>query len=158
MKFTADNTDINESLLDGKDTFHTTQVPGWQRGQDKTKHLASLRPADRSTLVIPEALCSNIAGGQFLEDKSVPVFAEPIEQNWYTLFTPFLLASGIRSRNQCFRTQRREAGCKLKIYRSLPLWPSIQSRRLRWLGFRLSATGCATLLFKCRKSHFVCTG
>ena len=28
MQFTADNIDINDSLLDGKDTFHATQVPG----------------------------------------------------------------------------------------------------------------------------------
>ena len=59
MQFTADNVDINDSLLDGKDNFHATQVPGWQRGPDKTKNLASLRSADRTTLVIPEALCSN---------------------------------------------------------------------------------------------------
>ena len=59
MQFTADNIDINDSLLDGKDTFHATQVPGWQRSPDKTKHLASLRPAERTTLVIPEALCGN---------------------------------------------------------------------------------------------------
>ena len=59
MQFTADNIDINDSLLDGNDTFHVTQVPGWQKGPDKTKHLASLRPTDRTTLVIPEALCRN---------------------------------------------------------------------------------------------------
>ena len=59
MQFTADNIDIDDSLLGGKHTFHATQVPGRQRGPDKTKHLASLRPADRIALVIPEALCSN---------------------------------------------------------------------------------------------------
>ena len=59
MQFTADNIEINDSLLDGKNNFHATQVPGWQRDPDKTKNLASLRSADRTTLVIPEALCSN---------------------------------------------------------------------------------------------------
>ena len=29
MQFTANNIDINDSLLGGKDTFHATQVPGW---------------------------------------------------------------------------------------------------------------------------------
>ena len=58
MQFTADNIVINDSLLDGKNTFHATQVSGWQRGPEKTEHLASLRPANRTTLVIPEALCS----------------------------------------------------------------------------------------------------
>ena len=59
MQFTADNIDINDSLLNGKETFHATQVPSWQRGPDKTKNLARLGPAERTTLLIPEALCSN---------------------------------------------------------------------------------------------------
>ena len=59
IQFTANNIDINDSLLFGKDTFHATQVPGWQSGPNKTKHLASLRPADRTALVILEALYSN---------------------------------------------------------------------------------------------------
>ena len=31
--FTADNIDILDSSLDGKDTFHATQVAAWQRGR-----------------------------------------------------------------------------------------------------------------------------
>ena len=80
MQFTADNIDINDLLVDGKDTFHATQVPGWQRGPDKTKHLASLRSADRTTLAIPEVLCSNCRAAYIVKDKSIPVFTEPIEQ------------------------------------------------------------------------------
>ena len=119
MQFTANNIDVNDSLLGGKDTFHATQVPGWQRGPNKTKHLASLWPADRTALVIPEALFGNQRAANIVEDKSVPVFTEPIEQKWYTVFT---LLFGVRhSRNQWFRTQRRQAGRKLTIYRSLPL-------------------------------------
>ena len=86
MQFTANNIDINDSLLGRKDTFHTTQVPGWQRGPNKTKHLASLRPTDRTALLIPEALCSNCWAANIVEDKSVPVCTEPIEQKWYTVF------------------------------------------------------------------------
>ena len=48
MQLTANSIDINDSLLGGKDTFHETQEPGWQGGPNKTKHLASLRPADRT--------------------------------------------------------------------------------------------------------------
>ena len=59
MQLTANNIDINDSLLDRKDTFHATQVPGCQKDPNKTKHLASLRPADRTALVIPEALRGN---------------------------------------------------------------------------------------------------
>ena len=32
VHFTCDNIDINDQSLDGKDTFHVTQIAGWQRG------------------------------------------------------------------------------------------------------------------------------
>ena len=136
MQFTANTTDINDSLLGGKDTFHATQVPGSQRGPNKTKHLASLRPADRTCPCNSWGILQQLQAANIAEDKSVPVFTEPIEQKWYTVFY-FCLASGILSRNQCFRTQRRQAGRKLKMYWSLPFWHSIQTGRLRWLGFVL---------------------
>ena len=61
-----------------------------------------------------------LLAANIVEDKNVPVFTEPIEQKWYTVFI-LLFGVSIRSRNQCFRTQRRQAGRKLKIYWSLPL-------------------------------------
>ena len=136
MQLTANNIDINDSLLDRKDTFHATQVPGWQKDPNKTKHLASLRPADRTALVIPEALCSNCT--QIISWKTkVSRYLQNLLNRSGILFLYFRLASGILSRNQCFRTQRKQAGRKLKIYWSLPLWHSIQTQRLRWLGFIL---------------------
>lgn len=120
MQFTTDNIDINDSSLEGKDTFHATQVPGWQRGPDKTKHLASLRPADKTTLVIPEALCS-YCRQLILWKTKVSRYLQNLLNRSGVRFLYFCLASGILSRNQCFRTQRRQAGRKLKIYWSLPL-------------------------------------
>ena len=32
VHFTCDNIDINDSSLDGKNSFHATQVAAWQRG------------------------------------------------------------------------------------------------------------------------------
>ena len=32
VHFSADNIDINEHTLDGKQTFHATQIAAWQRG------------------------------------------------------------------------------------------------------------------------------
>ena len=55
--FTADNIDINDASLDGKNTFHATQVAAWQRGLEKKAHLTSLRPSDKTTLATPEAVC-----------------------------------------------------------------------------------------------------
>ena len=119
MQFTANNIGINNSSLDGKDTFHATQVPGWQRGPNKTEHLATLRPADRTALVIPEALCSNWR--QLISKKTkVSRYLQNLLNRSGIPFLYFCVASGILSRNQCFRTQRRQAGRKLKIYWSLP--------------------------------------
>ena len=134
MQFTANNIDINDSLLGGKDTFQATQVLGYQRGPNKTKHLASLRPADRTALVIPE-ICSNCS--QLISWKTkVSRYLQNLNRSGI-LFLYFCLASGIVSRNQCFRAQRRQTVRKLEIYWSLPLWHSIQTRRLRWLSFIL---------------------
>ena len=99
MQFTANNIDMNEN---------------------ETKHLASLRPADRTALVIPEALCRNCR--QLISWKTkVSRYLQNLLNRSGILFLYFCLASGILSRSQCFRTQRRQAGRKLKIYWSLPL-------------------------------------
>ena len=156
MQFTANNIDINDSLLGGKDTFHATQVPGWQRGPNKTKHLASLRPADRTALVIPELSCSNCR--QLISWKTkVSGYSQKLLNRSGILFLYFCLASGILSRNQCFRAQRRQAGCKLEIYWSLPLWHQFKLGGFVGLVSFWCTTGCATL-GKCWRSHFVSTG
>ena len=94
MQFTANNIDINDSLLGGKDTSHATQVPGWQRGPNKTKHLASLWPADRTALVIPEALCSNYT--QIISWKTkVSRYLQNLLNRSGILFLHFCLVSGI---------------------------------------------------------------
>ena len=59
MQFTANNIDINDSLLGGKELSTQHRYLVGKEAQIKQKHLASLRPADRTALVIPEALCSN---------------------------------------------------------------------------------------------------
>ena len=82
--FTADNIDINDTSLDGKNTFHATQVAAWQRGPEKTAHLTSLRPTDKTTLPTPEAM-QQLHAVDFEEGKSDPVFAEVVELEWYTV-------------------------------------------------------------------------
>ena len=57
MHFTADNIDILDSSLDGKDTFHATQVATWQRGPPAdTSILKDIRPSQHETLHVPDAL------------------------------------------------------------------------------------------------------
>lgn len=40
--FTADNIDVNDSTLDGKNTFHATQVAAWERGTAPDAKLSEL--------------------------------------------------------------------------------------------------------------------
>jgi hypothetical protein len=54
--YTAVNIDINDSTLDGKNTFHATQVAAWQRGPAPDAQLSQLKPSSNVTLKIPEAM------------------------------------------------------------------------------------------------------
>ena len=83
LRFTTDNIDIKDSSLGGKNSFHATQVVAWQRGPQKTARLASLRPVDKTNLVIPEAL---YAAADLVEGNRVPVFTEPVTLTWDTFF------------------------------------------------------------------------
>jgi hypothetical protein len=53
--FTADNIDINDSTLDGKNTFHATQMAAWQRGIGNGLQLDKLLPSSivGNTRLIP---------------------------------------------------------------------------------------------------------
>ena len=54
--FTADNIDINDSSVDGKNTFHATQVAAWQRGPKTAAHMSNLRPSVITSLDIPDGM------------------------------------------------------------------------------------------------------
>jgi hypothetical protein len=50
------NVDINEATLDGKGTFHATQVAACQRGLPKTNLLEGIKFSNTGTLHIPVAM------------------------------------------------------------------------------------------------------
>lgn len=52
----TDNMDINEATLDGKRTFHATQVAAWQRGPPKNNRLEGIKFSNIGTLHIPVAM------------------------------------------------------------------------------------------------------
>ena len=56
LHFTADNIDILDETLDGKNTFHATQMAVWQRGTPQDVTLKELKPASRHTMTVPDAL------------------------------------------------------------------------------------------------------
>ena len=56
VHFSTDNVDINEYTLDGKGTFHATQVAAWQRGPPEGNLLAGVDISKKETFHIPEAM------------------------------------------------------------------------------------------------------
>ena len=56
VHFSADNIDINDGTLDGKDTFHATQIAAWQREPAPDNLLADIKPSKHTTLKVPEAM------------------------------------------------------------------------------------------------------
>ena len=158
MQFTANNIDINHSLLGGKDTFHASQVPGWQRGPNETKHLASLKPADRTALVIPEALCSNcrqlIYRGR---QKCSGIYRTYWTEVLYCFYT-FVWRQAYFPETSASEPKGDRLGAS---WRSTgPCLYDTQFKLGRFFGLVSfwCTTGWATLLGKCRRSHFVCTG
>lgn len=53
-QFTADNIDINDGTLDGKNTVHATQMAAWQRGLAQDVLLNEITPSSK-TISVPEA-------------------------------------------------------------------------------------------------------
>ena len=56
VHFSTDNVDINEATVDGKGTFHATQVAAWQRGPPKSNLLEDIKFSHTGTLHIPDAM------------------------------------------------------------------------------------------------------
>ncbi len=82
--YTADNIDINDSTLDGKNTFHATQVAAWQRGPAPDAQLSQLKPWSNVTLKIPEVM-EKLIPASISEGKTYPVFSECVDIAWYTV-------------------------------------------------------------------------
>jgi len=47
LHFTCDNIDINDSSLDGMNSFHATQVAAWQHGPSLDMGLQNLKPVKK---------------------------------------------------------------------------------------------------------------
>lgn len=80
VHFSADNIDILDETIDGKNTFHATQIAAWQRGQESVSLLSSLKPSKRRTLEVPESM-DRIE--QTEVKTSEPVFLKAIETRWF---------------------------------------------------------------------------
>ena len=77
--FTADNIDINDSTLDGKDTFHATQVAALQRGPEEMIVFATVNASSSERkLNVPEVM-NTLIPVHVIEGKSEPRFKQQVE-------------------------------------------------------------------------------
>ena len=83
VHLSTDNIDIRDASLDGKETFHATQVTAWQRGPPSdTDTLKKLKPSEK-TLFVPEVLTTTIPPGKVVGSPE-PKFKSDVEIHWFT--------------------------------------------------------------------------
>ena len=81
VHFSGDNIDINDATLDGKNTFHATQLAAWQRGPSADSDLRRIQPSKTSTLDVPTAV-EKIHERYLNKDTLTPHFGE-VETSWF---------------------------------------------------------------------------
>lgn len=74
--------DINDSSFDGKNSFHATQVAGWQRGPEADMGLNDLHPSTKTTLQVPE-LMEQLSPAAVVIGKKEPGSIIQTKQEWY---------------------------------------------------------------------------
>ena len=83
IHYTADNIDILDESLDGKNTFHATQMAAWQRGQDSDSTLQVLGPSTRhTTLIVPDVL-ETLLPVNINSATSEPVLTSHVDKAWF---------------------------------------------------------------------------
>lgn len=81
--FTADNIDINDNTLDGKNTFHATQVAAWQRGPEDKSSFESIHAKKSDTSLTVPVEINQIKPANIIEGKSKPVFRNPVSLDMF---------------------------------------------------------------------------
>ena len=81
LHFSTEYIDINDSSLDGKETFYATQVAASQRGPPPCDPLAEITFSKRETLHVPDAMNTIIPAHRVGEAK--PVFDHSIQEKWF---------------------------------------------------------------------------
>lgn len=79
--FTCDNIGINDSTLDGKNTFHATQMAGWQRGPEGDMMMKDLKPSKTESLQVPKGM-EMLFPARVIEGKACPKSTENTKKEW----------------------------------------------------------------------------
>ena len=77
VDFAADNVDILGEKLNGKNTFHATQIAAWQKGAESNLTLENLKPSTKHSLSVPES------NDTVAVKRSSPVFPGAVRKEWF---------------------------------------------------------------------------
>lgn len=81
VHFSADNIDINDGTLDGKNTFHATQMAAWQRGPAKGNILDNIEASKSATLQVPDVM-DKVCEVHFRRGSAEPKFGD-VNLQWF---------------------------------------------------------------------------
>ena len=81
IHFSADNIDILDETMDGKNTFHATQIAAWQRGSDNVLLLDGVGPSKKRILDVPE-LMDKVDPINIIRT-SILVFMREVKTTWF---------------------------------------------------------------------------
>ena len=83
VQFSCDNFDIIEETLDGKGTFHVTQMAAFQRGPERnTVQVPTVIGNDRSLKNMPEEM-TELVLANVPAKRPKPMFSKPVTSEWF---------------------------------------------------------------------------
>jgi hypothetical protein len=82
VHFTCDNIDINDSSLDGKQSFHATQVAAWQRGPEADIGMQHLKPSQQESIQVPEVM-EQLFPAKVIQGKAEPTLTTDTQKDWF---------------------------------------------------------------------------
>ena len=83
VHFTCDNIDINDTSFDGKNSFHATQVAGWQRGPEADMGLQTMKPSTNTSLQVPDIM-EELCPAAITEGRADPKGTQGTEREWFS--------------------------------------------------------------------------
>lgn len=111
IQFTADNIDLMMDTLDGKKTFHATQMVAYQRGSMDTSHcLRSLQPNKYRKFAVPDILKKTLSVSSVTQQQ--PVFKDSVNVEWYEPKPDSNCIKSAKASDFVFLCQRQDAEVK----------------------------------------------
>ena len=111
IHYTCDNIDILDETLDGKNTFHATQMAAWQRGQTTDASLKNLELSTRHTLIVPNGL-EELHPVSITRGKCKPVFTAPVDEACFSKSEDNEYARRAKATDRAFFLRRQNSEIK----------------------------------------------